>query len=152
MENENNTGTVAGDATSELTDGKNNSAIAMFGRYILSCYLETQSDIYSIFANVYEQVSEKINQELRKIALDVMLDVLILIGHTDTDLVNTSHITVESSASKTDKAIYFSVYLQLKAGVSRTILQEVLDAPYTANLYWVEIFDGLLELQFEMVM
>jgi hypothetical protein len=152
MENESDKLTVAGNAASELTDEKINSAIAMFGRYILSCYTDTQSDIYSIFAHIYEQVSEKINKELRKIALDVMLDVLTLIGHVDTDLVNASHIAVESSASESDKAIYFSVYLQLKAGVSKSILQEVLDAPYTANLYWVEIFDGLLELQFEMVM
>ena len=150
MENENKNRTVAGNAASELTDEKINSVIAMFGKYVLSTGI--YDNIFSIFDDIYNQVQQKISPELRKIALDIILDAIMLIGHGDSELVSKSHITVESTTSTTQKTIYFSAFLSIPAGINIAILHEMLNSPYEAHLYWIDVFDGLLELQFEYVM
>ena len=149
MNTKENTMTVTGNVTSELTDGKINSLNAMYGKF----RTENSEAIAKVTLEKYEEIVKLVrkkisNERTQNILLDKITYSLIKIFKINEWIFEKSKVDVYESIYS--NSVFFDIHLDLPAGISITKLQDIVNAKYNANLYWVEVLSFDLILQFEV--
>ena len=149
MENESEKQTVVGKTGSELTEQKINSLNAMYGKF----RTEDSEAITKVTLEKYEEIVKLVrkkisNERTQDILLDKITYSLIKIFKINKWIFEKSKVDVYESIYS--NSVFFDIHLDLSAGISITELQNIVNAKYNANLYWVEVLSFDLNLQFEV--
>ena len=144
-----NAKTVTGNVTSELTDGKINSLNAMYGKFMTADSEAIAKVTLEKYTKIVKLVRTKIsNKRTQDILLDKITYSLIKIFKINEWIFEKSEVDVYESIYS--NSVFFNIHLDLPEGISITELQNIVNAKYNANLYWVEVLSFDLNLQFKV--